>query len=336
MYRLPTAPFGPPPDYTGPPMRRGRRPSKLYSIQISGAVVNFGVSVIASSANALIDPWVLGSLDENDVQGYAGTPMNVNALTFDYGLDIGAAGASTPRPKTYYVAVDSGRDPFTGQPLAGQYVLRSWVNDMFPPVVLPLTTRVSTGRPTLAVRVVDGPLGEPASGVDPLSLVIAYGETLVGAAAYDPVSGLAVFPLPTAAPALPSGRTSATLVASDYQESKNVNTSGAEIMPNTAFRATPITVVPRPALTWLSPIPNQCAGATTRLLVTASSTARVRYVRFFDGKRLLATKRTGTAGLYFHDWRTRTAARGRHTLRAVVTDVRGRKAAAQLRARVCR
>ena len=70
--------------------------------------------------------------------------------------------------------------------------------------------------------------------------------------------------------------------------------------------------------------------------MTASSNRRIRYVRFFDGKRLVATKRTGAAGLYVHNWKTKRRRGGRHTLRAVVTDLRGRKAAAQLRARVCR
>ena len=53
---------------------------------------------------------MLGSPDENDVQGYAGTPVNVNNLTVDYPLDIGAAATVFPRTKAYYVAVDSGRD----------------------------------------------------------------------------------------------------------------------------------------------------------------------------------------------------------------------------------
>ena len=63
---------------------------------------------------------MLGSHDENDVQGYAGTPVNVNGLTFDYRADIGAAGAAFPRRSAYYVAVDSGRDVFTGKSLPGQ------------------------------------------------------------------------------------------------------------------------------------------------------------------------------------------------------------------------
>ena len=58
-----------------------------------------------------IDPFYLGALDENTVQGYAGTPVDVNGLTYDYLDPIGAAGASFPRQQTFYVSVDSGRRP---------------------------------------------------------------------------------------------------------------------------------------------------------------------------------------------------------------------------------
>ena len=74
---------------------------------------------IAQSPGSLIDPWLLGSPDENDVQGFAGTPVNVNPLSFGYPFDIGAAGALFPRQGRYYVSVDSGRDPFTGRSRPG-------------------------------------------------------------------------------------------------------------------------------------------------------------------------------------------------------------------------
>src|SRR5206468_3806416 len=87
----------------------------------------------------------------------------------DYLFNIGVAGADFPRAKRYYVAVDSGRDIFTGKSLAGAYVLRSWINDLTPPKFKLLTRRVTAGRPLLAARVTD-----TGSGVDPLSLVIEY------------------------------------------------------------------------------------------------------------------------------------------------------------------
>ena len=46
-------------------------------------------------------------------------------------------------------------------------------------------------------RHVDGGEG---SGADPLSILVAYGNVLVGASSYDPVSGLALVPIPADAP----------------------------------------------------------------------------------------------------------------------------------------
>ena len=54
------------------------------------------------------------------MQGYAGTPTDVNALTYDANVDIGAAGVQFPRLQRFYVAVDSRADPFTNQPAEGQ------------------------------------------------------------------------------------------------------------------------------------------------------------------------------------------------------------------------
>ena len=67
------------------------------------------------SSNAPIHPWFLSSLDENDVTGYAGIPVNSNNLMPDFLFNVGAAGAVFVPPGRYYVSVDSGRDPFTGR-----------------------------------------------------------------------------------------------------------------------------------------------------------------------------------------------------------------------------
>jgi hypothetical protein len=306
-------------------------------MRINDAVVNAGVAVIAQSAGSLIHPWLLGSLDENDVQGYAGTPSNVNALTFDYQLDVGAAALVTPKIGTYYVAVDSGRDIFSGRSLAGSYVLWSWQNDVLPPLQGLMTARVAAGRPTLALRVVDvgSSLFDPGSGVDPLSLVVSYGNVLVAAAAYDPVSGIALFPLPPGAPTLRKGTRTVVSAASDFQESKNLNTTGANVMPNTSFAEGTLKVVDGPAATWLTPDARQCLTARADLVVLASSTARIRSVRFLDGKKQVAVDRTGPAGLYTAIWRTGGVKKGDHTIRAIVLDAKGRKYETQRVARIC-
>ena len=45
--------------------------------------------------------------------------------------------------------------------------------------------------------------------------------------------------------------------------------------------------------------------------------------------------RTGASGLYTTTWRRGGAKKGKHTLRAIVTDAKGRKAEAQRIVRVC-
>jgi minor extracellular serine protease Vpr len=329
-YRFPAAPFGHPPDYGLAPEMREDGAERLYSIRLRRRVVNVGAAVVASSRGAVVDPFFLGSKDENDVEGYVGTPTNINGLTLGYKLPIGAAGAIFAQPGTYYVSVDSGRDEFTNRRQAGTFRLRSWVNDLRPPTLRVLTTRVTAGRPTIAVQVLDR-----GAGVDPFSLALNYGRVLVGAAAYDPFSGVALFPLPSAAPRVRAGRLNATFLAADYQEAKNADVFGRNLMPNTRFASRRLRVVRGPTLTWLTPLARTCVARTAPLLVVASPPSAARTARFFDGKRQIRVLRRNVAGLYATTWRTGRAKRGRHTLRAVVR-VGGKRIEAKRVVRVCK
>jgi len=330
VYRYPAAAFGPAPSYTGAPVDESGA-ERVYSISLHDPAVNVGAAIIGASEGSLVHPWLLGSRDENDVQGFAGTPVNVNNLTLDYGIDIGAAATVFPRTKTYYVAVDSGKNEFTGRSLAGSYVLRAWVNDVDPPRLGLITDRVGAGRPTLVLRVLD-----EGAGVDPFSLAIGYGNVLVAASAYDPVSGIAVFALPSEAPALRRGTTRLAASAGDFQESKNVDSVGEDLMPNTAFAAGDISVVNGPTVNWLIPEVRECVAAQMPLTVVASSNVAIRSVRFLSGSKLVGVVRRGAAGLYSTTWRTTTTPKGPRLLRAFVTDTRGRTAQAQRVVRLCR
>ena len=327
-YRFPAEPFGPPPDYTGRPFNEDGA-EHVYTVRVSSHVANAGVAVVAEGAGALVEPWFLGSLNESDVQGYPGTPVNVNGLTFEYQFDNGAAAVDFPHEGRYFVAVDSRADPYTDQPLRGPYLLHSWQNDVTPPRFRFLTKVVSAGRPLLAAVATDR-----GAGVDPLSLVIGYKRTLLLAALYDPVSGLALWPL-DGAPKIGLGKTPMIAIASDYQESKNIDQAGA-LLPNTAFRSFRLRAMKGPTVTWLLPRPRACVARVEALFVTAGSTRGVRSVRFFDGRRLIAKRTEGVESLYDTPWRTRKAHRGRHVLRAVVTDRRGATASAKRLVRVCR
>ena len=331
-YRWPIAPFGPPASYNGPPMDEDGA-EHLYVTDLAQPAVNMGVAVLLQSSNSLIDPFFLDSRDENDVAGYTGTPVNVNGYLYYYRADVEAAGIQYPRQGQHFVAVDSGHSDSTGQSLGGRYLLHAWLNDVTPPVARILTTTVSAGRPTIVARTVD-----LQSGVDPLSLTIAYGRVAVGAAAYDPISGIAVFPLPAAAPALKVGLTRTILVSGDFQEDKNVDQAGeiSSILPNTTFVPLKLQVVDRPTVTWLSPDPGTCAAARTQLVVVAGATKHIRDVHFTEGSgKLISVVEKGVAGLYSTTWKTKGVRRGAQRLRAEVFDDAGNSAVAQLRVRVC-
>ena len=329
LYCCPAEPFGPPPNYTGTPMNEDGA-EHLYSVDITEPIVNFGVSVLASTPGALIDPFVLGSKDENDVQGYAGIPTDVNALTFDANIDVGAAGVQFPRLQRFYVSVDSRADPFTNKPQKGRYLLNAWIDDLTPPAVRFLTTRVTAGRPLIVAQAADS-----GSGVDPLSLVLNYNNVLVGASAYDPFTGLIVFGIPTAAPPFKAGKTRAIIRASDYQEAKNINTVGNSIYPNTRFLLSQVTVVNGPTVTWIEPPAHVCALGTDRLVVVAGSTKRVTKVEFKDNGKRIGVVRRGD-GVYAIDWKTKKLKKGSHRLLAMVTDSAGHTAAAGRLLRVCK
>jgi subtilisin family serine protease len=330
VYCCPSAPFGLATDYTGRPMDESGA-ERVYVTHVNRPVANAGVSVESASPGSQIDPWWLGSLDENDVQGYPATPVNVNDLLPDVGANVHAAGVVFPRQQEFFVSVDSGTDRFTGRPRPGSYVLRSWVDDVTPPAVELLTRRVPAGRPLLVARVTDG-----QSGVETSSLVLGYRGVQIGAEAYDAETGVALFPLPPGAPPV-TGRARATLSASDVQETKNVATFGPSVMPNTRRRRFELTAAQGPVATWLAPPPAKggaCVRGGTRLLAAAGSTAAVRSVRFLDGRRRIAVSRI-RPGLYSARWKP--AGKGRHVLRAVVRDARGRTATAERVVRVgCR
>jgi hypothetical protein len=195
-----------------------------------------------------------------------------------------------------------------------------------------LTKRVAAGRPTLALRVQDA-----GAGVDPFSIVLAYRGAVIGAAAYDSSSGIAVFVLPTSAPRILRGTEFAIVAASDFQESKNVATFGPDTMPNTKFRGLFIRGVRGTKATWLLPRRRGClTGRTQQLLIVASSTRRIRLVRFYDGRRAIGLDRRGDAGLYSFRWHSSKARKGRHHLRAVAVPTRGRRAVASRTVHVCK
>ena len=262
--------------------------------------------------------------------GYAGIPVNSNGQMPDFLFNVGAAGGVFLPPGRYFVSVDSGRDLFSGRPLHGRYTLRSWVNDVRPPNIQLITRRVSAGRPTVVARVRDA-----ASGVDPLSLLLLFGSSQLGALQYDPATGIAVFSIPRDANPIQPGPEFMRVFASDFQETKNINTEGANPLPNSRFLGIRMEVVPRPTVSWILPNPGSCLPARAKLQVVAGSNASISSVGFYDGQRQIGRVRKNVAGIYQLNWRPR-GKRGAHVLTAIVSDTRGREAEATRTVRLCR
>jgi hypothetical protein len=344
-YRWPTSPFSVLGLFGVDPSVNEDGRETVYALDLPRQVVNAGVVVVRPlprlnasitaklSSNAPIHPWFMGSLDENDVLGYAGIPVNVNGLMPDFLFNVATAGGVNLPAGRYYVSVDSGRDLFTGRPLAGRYVLRSWINDVKPPRVQLLTRRVSAGRPTVVARITDA-----KSGVDPFSLLLLFGSGFESSAAsFDPATGIAAFAIPREAPQLSSGPAFMRIVASDFQETKNISdTESASPMPNTRIFGIRLEVVNRPTVAWITPDQGACLAARQRLTVVANDNVSISSVGFFDGNRQIGRVRKSAGGFYGMTWGTTGKRRGPHVLTAIVSDVRGREAEAALPVRICR
>jgi hypothetical protein len=347
VYRWPTSPFSILGIFGVDPSVNDDGKEKIYSLNITKQAVNAGVVVVSPatkldasitsllSSNQPIHPWFMGSLDENDVLGYAGIPVNVNGSLPDFLYSIGAAGGVFLPPGRYYVSVDSGRDLFNGRSLAGRYTLRSWVNDVKPPVVRVITKTLSSGRPTIVAKMSDA-----KSGVDPHSLQLYFGpskrRSSVGATLYDPKTGIAAFSIPRTSIPLEPETQFMQIVASDYQEAKNINTESDSPLPNTRFAGLRAEAVPRPTVTWITPEKGKCLAARQRLQIVANDNVQISSVGFFDGQRQIGRVQKNTAGIYELNWRTSGRRKGPHVLTAVASDVRGREAEASQTVRICK
>ena len=126
------------------------------------------------------------------------------------------------------------------------------------------------------------------------------------------------------------------LVASDFQEAKNINTESDSPLPNTRFQGLRAEAVPRPTVTWITPEKGKCLAARQRLLVVANDNVQISSVGFFDGNRQIGRVRKNVAGLYELTWRTSGKRKGAHVLTAVASDVRGREAEASQTVRICK
>lgn len=198
-----------------------------------------------------------------------------------------------------------------------------------------ITRKLSSGRPTLVAKITDA-----KAGVDPHALQLFFGPSTrresVGATTFDPATGIAAFSIPREAFPLQTGPQFIQLVASDYQEAKNINTESTSPLPNTRVQGARLEAVSGPTVTWITPEKGKCLASRQRLLVVANDNVQISSVGFFDGERQIGRVRRNVAGLYELRWRTTGKRKGPHTLTAVASDVRGREAEASQTVRICR
>ena len=126
-------------------------------------------------------------------------------------------------------------------------------------------------------------------------------------------------------PALGPGRLRLRMISSDYQEAKNVDTEGPQIMPNTRTRTVTLRVVPGVTVNWL-------LGTCTQLEVAAGSRGGVARVRFSVDGRVVATVRHGMRGVWSA---TTRLSRGTHAVVATAVDNGGHAAVAKRMVRAC-
>jgi subtilisin family serine protease len=205
-YRYPEVP----PGHVSFPVRLVGR-EVVYRLRIRRPAANFGVAITSRDRGVRVEPRVVRGGDENRLTGYSGLPFDQNTYRGSYGRHRLVAGAVLPAPGVYDVVFDTPRNA-----RSGGFRFRYWVGDVTPPTI---RVRGVRGR-FLEVAVTDR-----GSGVDPESLQ-AVVDGKAGTVSY--ANGLARIPISS----MPAGRHSLTFIASDYQETKNMEDI-AGILPNT-------------------------------------------------------------------------------------------------------
>jgi hypothetical protein len=122
------------------------------------------------------------------------------------------------------------------------------------------------------------------------------------------------------------------MLSSDFQEAKNVDTSGRAIMPNTRTASATLHVIAGATVDWLLPLAGGCGGRRTPVKVTAGGPRPIARVTFTVDGRRVATARKGVQGV----WSSAVPLkRGRHVVVATAVDTKGKAASARRIVRSC-
>jgi subtilisin family serine protease len=197
--------------------RRLRGPELVFRVRLPLPAANFGVAVLSRARGVKVEPRVVYASDENHLTGPVGLPLNVNPYTPRFQVFTPAAGALRPAAGVYEIVFDSPT-----RAGAGRFTFRFWRDDTVAPKLTLLTRTVAReGRIRIAAR-------DSGSGVDPRSLSARVDGRRVPTT-YARHAGVIVMRPGGLAP----GRHRLDVVASDYQETKNME-NALRILPNTA------------------------------------------------------------------------------------------------------
>jgi subtilisin family serine protease len=195
----------------GVPLQLGG-PEQVFQFRLRKPVANFGVVIVHKGKSVQLSPRLVRDDDENRLVGYTGIPASLNPYG-DFGHAVPVVGAVLPTAGTYDFVFDT---PTAQHP--GSFTFRFWIDDTTPPSIKLLTPSVRAGQPIrLAVR-------DAGSGVDPSSIRAFLGNAGVRARY---AKGIL-----TIATSAPHAREALTVIASDWQETKNMEDVGP-VLPNT-------------------------------------------------------------------------------------------------------
>ncbi len=169
-----------------------------------------------------MSPRLVVAGDENRLTGDTSLPINGNPYG-NFGKLEPVVGAIAPAPGAYDIVFDTPAGA-----TSGRFTFRVWRNDVTPPRIRVLTKVVRSGHP-IRISLVDR-----GAGVDPASL-----QVRVDAAHPRFTFKQGVLSVPSSS--LAGGAHQLSVVASDYQEAKNMENVGP-ILPNTRTLTTKITV----------------------------------------------------------------------------------------------
>ena len=195
-------------------------PEQVFRVVVRRPVANFGVIVISEARGVDVEPRVVRAGDENELTGYAGLPFVLNPYLPDFERPEPIAAAVRPAPGGYDIVFDT-----PSRHEAGPFHFRLWIDDVRPPSIGLLSRSVARGS-TLRLRIRDG-----GSGVDRSSVGVRVDGALRrvrwgrGGLATVSTRGLA------------RGRHRLLVIASDYQEKKNME-NVPRILPNTRLLRT--------------------------------------------------------------------------------------------------